>query len=97
MKRRNFLKSSMLGSAGTLVAPYIVPASVIGKNGPNSKIQIGQIGTGRIARGHDIPETIKHDIARFTAVSDVDRHRMADGKKLIEDYYKKKKDRKSVV
>lgn len=90
MKRRNFLKSSVLGSAGTLVVPYIIPASVIGKNGPNSKIQIGQIGAGRIARTHDIPETIKHDIARFTAVSDVDRNRMTDGKKLIEDYYKKK-------
>lgn len=78
-----------MGAAGTLVVPQIVPASVIGKNGPNSKIQIGHIGVGRIARGHDIPETIKHDIARYVAVSDVDTHRMADGKKLIEDYYKK--------
>lgn len=52
-------------------------------------IQIGQIGFGRIAMSHDLPETIKHtDMARVVAVSDVDRKRMDLGKKWIQDFYK---------
>lgn len=69
--------------------PTIVPASVFGKNAPSNKINIGQIGCGRIARDHDLPGTWRHDVARIVAVSDVDSKRMADGKKLVEDYYTK--------
>ena len=70
--------------------PTIVPSSVFGKNAPSNKINIGQIGCGRIAREHDIAETIRYDNARFIAVCDVDSKRMADGKKLIEEFYNKK-------
>ena len=70
--------------------PTIVPASVFGKNAPSNKINIGQIGCGRIARDHDLPGTWQHDVARIVAVSDVDSKRMADGKKLVEGYYTKK-------
>ena len=90
MKRRSFIQKTMAGTAGAYLVPTIVPASVFGKNAPGDKINIGQIGCGRIARGHDITETIKYDDARLVAVSDVDRNRMADGKKLIEDYYGRK-------
>ena len=62
--------------------PTIVPASVFGKNAPSNKINIGQIGCGRIARDHDLPGTWRHDVARIVAVSDVDSKRMADGKKI---------------
>jgi len=90
MKRRSFIHKAMAGTAGAYLVPTIVPASVFGKNAPGNKINIGQIGCGRIARGHDITETIKYEDARLVAVSDVDRNRMADGKKLIEDYYGRK-------
>ncbi len=91
MKRRNFLKNSALGTAGVLVVPHIIPAHVLGKNPPNSKIQIGQIGFGRIASSHDLPETIKNmDIARVVAVADLDRKRMEKGKQWVQDYYKGK-------
>lgn len=90
MKRRKFIKSAATTIAGAIVMPTIVPSSVFGKNAPSNKIHIGQIGCGRIARDHDIKETIKFDRARFIAVSDVDSNRMADGKKLVEDYYNKK-------
>ena len=53
-------------------------------------INIGQIGCGRIARDHDLPGVLQHDMARIVAVSDVDSNRMADGKKLVESYYTKK-------
>src|SRR5690554_2290262 len=92
MKRRTFIKNSALGTTATLVVPQIIPARVLGKNAPSNMIQIGQIGFGRIARGHDLPETIKHtDMARVVAVSDVDRKRMNEGKQWIQDFYKEKR------
>lgn len=90
MERRKFLQTTVLGTAATVVTPTIVPASVMGKNAPSNKINIGQIGCGRIARDHDMPGTMQHDVARMIAVCDLDKNRLADGKKLVEDYYKKK-------
>jgi predicted dehydrogenase len=91
MERRTFLKNSLAGIAGASIGfPTIVPATVFGKKAPSNKINIGQIGCGRIARDHDLPGTWQHDVARIMAVSDVDSNRMADGKKLIEAYYTKK-------
>jgi predicted dehydrogenase len=90
MKRRNFIRNTASAAAGAFVVPTIVPSSVFGKNAPSNKINVGQIGCGRIARGHDMAETLKYDDIRMIAVCDVDRNRMEDGKKLVEDYYAKK-------
>ena len=89
MKRRNFIKKSAMATA-IIGFPTIVPSSVFGKNAPSNKINIGQIGCGRIAREHDLPGTWIHDAARIVAVSDVDSKRMREGKELIEQYYTKK-------
>ena len=90
MKRRNFIKKSVTTAAGTMIIPTIVPSTVFGKSAPSNKINIGQIGCGRIARGHDMPGVWQHDVAQFIAVSDLDSNRMEDGKKLIESFYNKK-------
>lgn len=90
MKRRNFLKKATATAVGTAVFPTIVPSSVFGKNAPSNKINIGQIGFGRIAQSHDVAETIPYDQAQFIAVCDVDKKRMQDGKKFIDSYYAKK-------
>ena len=97
MKRRNFLKNTVATTAGAIIVPSVVPSSVFGASAPSNKIQIGQIGCGRIARGHDMAETLEYDTARFVAVSDLDSNRMADGKKLVEDYYNKKTGSNSAV
>ncbi|MEP0712520.1 MAG: Gfo/Idh/MocA family oxidoreductase, partial [Algoriphagus sp.] len=89
MKRREFIKNSALASAA-IGFPTIVPASVFGKNAPSNKINVGQIGCGRIARDHDLPGVWQHDVARIVAVSDLDSNRMDDGKKWVENYYTKK-------
>ena len=99
--RRNFLKNSTTATAGTLLLsnipsivragfPTIVPATVFGKNAPSNKINIGQIGCGRIARTHDLAETFKYDVARIMAVADVDKVRLKSGKEMIEGWYAKK-------
>jgi myo-inositol 2-dehydrogenase/D-chiro-inositol 1-dehydrogenase len=87
MKRRDCLKTTLTGAAGALLAPAIVPGSVLGKEAPSHKIQIGQIGCGRIARAHDLPEVLKQDVARVIAVCDVDSRRLADGKTFVERAY----------
>lgn len=94
ISRRNFLASSAKATAASAIAmssfPTIVPSTVFGKNAPSNKIQIGQIGIGRIARTHDLPSTMKNDVARVIALADFDQARRTAGKKYIEDYYTRK-------
>ena len=88
--RRKFIKSSIIGVSAVFAVPTIVPSSVFGKNAPSNKINVGQIGCGRIARVHDMPGTLQHDSCIMTAVSDLDSNRMSEGKILVEEFYNKK-------
>ena len=97
INRRDYLKKSLAGTAGAIFAPTIVPASVFGKNAPSNKIHVGQIGFGRIAKVHDLPETMKYDVSRVIAVCDVDRRRKEDGKRFIEQWYAENKQRDKFV
>ena len=95
--RRDFLKTTLLTTAGAVAAPTIIPSTFASPNSPNNKINVGVIGCGRIARGHDIPETLKYDSARIVAVCDVDRKRMKEGKEHVENLYKKKTGKEKYV
>lgn len=87
MERRKFVKRSLLATGG-LVIPTIIPASVIGKNPPSDKINIGWIGCGRQGRG-DVMSAMQSDSAVFIAVADVDSKRARLGKTFIEGLYKR--------
>ncbi len=97
ISRREYLKTTLVGASGLFVAPTIVPSTVFGKSAPSNIINIAQIGAGRIARDHDLPETMKHDDVRIVAVSDVDRKRMEEGKRFIEERYEEKTGREKFV
>ncbi len=97
ISRRDYLKKTLAATAGMIAVPTIVPSSVFGKNAPSNKINVGQIGFGRIAMTHDLPETLKYDIARVVAVADVDSKRKQDGKQFIEKWYAEKKGKKKYV
>ncbi len=84
MKRRDFIKYA----AGTLAVPTMVPSRVFAKYSPNSKINIAQIGCGRMGRG-DLGSTIRHDMCRCVAVADVDINRARDARKMVRDFYAK--------
>ena len=86
----------MTAAAGTIFLPTIVPASVIGKNPPSEKINIGWIGCGRQGRG-DISDTMRFDDAMVVAVADVDSNRMTLGKQLVEGFYTKKTGKSNYV
>ncbi|MBI5686410.1 MAG: Gfo/Idh/MocA family oxidoreductase [Verrucomicrobia bacterium] len=87
--RRDFLKVSAVG-AGALAFPNIIPARVLGADAPSKKINVLQIGCGRIGRSMDMPGILKQDGARMIAVCDLDSVRVKDGKQFAEETYAKK-------
>src|SRR5215475_13473639 len=89
ISRREFAKTS-LAAAGILGFPMVLPSHLFGKDAPSKKIQVAQIGCGRIAHEMDMPGIIKHDVARVVVVCDLDSRRLAHAKKYVEDYYNKK-------
>jgi hypothetical protein len=86
---RTLTRRSLLKSAVVTSFPAIVPATVFGPMPPNSRINIGAIGVGRISRAHDLPGLWKYDSARITAVCDLDSKRTGDAKTLINGFYAK--------
>lgn len=88
--RRGFLKTSVFAGAA-IGFPTIIPSKVLGADAPSNKINILQIGCGRIGRDMDMPGILKQDAARIVAVCDLDSLRVADAKEMVEGYYKKKK------
>lgn len=86
--RRNFLKTSLAGSAGLIALPMILPRSVFGADAPSKRIQIAQIGCGRMGRD-DMKYVMAYPQARVVAVCDVDSSRLAAAKKLAEELYAK--------
>ena len=94
--RRTFIKTGLTGLAGTIILPSIIPSHVFGKSSPGNRIHVAQIGFGRIARGHDLPQTMMHDDVQMVAVCDPDRNRMKDGKAFIEQWYKENKPGRAV-
>lgn len=74
---------------GVLAAPYIVPASVLGRNGatpPSEKIVVGGIGIG--GRGtHDLKWMLPEKDVQFVAVCDAQKERQNAVKKLVDETY----------
>jgi len=90
MLRRTFLRSTGTAAVAAFTVPSIIPSNVLDKNTPGNRIRIGQIGFGRIAMSHDLPETLKHDCTLGVAVADVDLKRARLGKQWIENHYAEK-------
>jgi myo-inositol 2-dehydrogenase / D-chiro-inositol 1-dehydrogenase len=101
MSRRKFIDTSVKASVISSVAisgfPTIIPSGMFGKDAPSNKINIGQIGFGRIAMTHDLQETLKYDVARVIAVADLDSNRAVKGKQFIENYYSEKSGKSGYV
>lgn len=67
--------------------PSIVPSTVFGKSAPSNRIQVGIIGCGRNAIGHDIPQLARFGQARIIAVCDVDSDRADACSEIIRENY----------
>src|SRR5438128_2163478 len=93
LSRRDFLKASSV-MAGAIAFPTILTSCAVARgpnaNSPNSRINIAQIGCGRIGRTMDMPGIMKHpDQARIVAICDLDSVRLNDGRDLVEKGYAK--------
>jgi len=87
--RRQFLKNAFI--AGTAVTvPYIIPASVLGREGavaPSEQIGLGAIGIG--GRGsYDLGCMLKESDVRCIAVCDVRKERREGAKNKVDSEYR---------
>ena len=85
--RRRFLKTATRGAAGLALLPNIIPARLLGADAPSKRLQIAQIGCGRMGRS-DMGNVMTQPIGQIVAVCDLDSKRLAAGKKMVEDYYR---------
>lgn len=87
INRRDVFRG-LTAAAASIAFPTIVPASVFGQDPPSRRIQVGQIGCGRIGRASEVPGVLRHaDMARIVAVCDLDSVRLEDGRTMVEDAY----------
>ncbi|NLX12162.1 MAG: Gfo/Idh/MocA family oxidoreductase [Phycisphaerales bacterium] len=88
VSRRQMLKQTAV-AGGVLAAPYIVPASVLGRNGavpPSEKILLGCIGIGDRGR-YVLNCMMKEDDVRCVAICDLQISQQEAAKKLVDEKY----------
>jgi len=83
VSRRTFLRSAAAG----IVAPCIVPASVLGADAPSNKITIGFIGTGDHGTTWNLHRYLQLKAAKVVMVCDVDGYRMRRAKAMVDAQY----------
>ncbi len=88
-KRPHLSRRAFLGTAAAVAVPYIVPASVFGRNGavpPSERIILGGIGIGN--RGtHDLNWMLPERDVQFVATCDPQKSRREAVKKLVDTRY----------
>jgi myo-inositol 2-dehydrogenase / D-chiro-inositol 1-dehydrogenase len=82
-----FLKRTAGSGAALLAVPSVVSAAVLGSNSPNSRIGVGFIGTGRQAYHANLLPFLVAPETQVVAVCDVDRWRMEQARRRVEDHY----------
>jgi myo-inositol 2-dehydrogenase/D-chiro-inositol 1-dehydrogenase len=90
LSRRTFLRNSIGAAAGAaLLAPTIVPASVLGADAPSNRVTIGMIGMGRQAYYSNVKSFLGFPDVQVVAVCDVDAWRLQNARQAVEDRYAK--------
>lgn len=92
IKRRDFIKDGALGTIGAFAIPNIFPSYLLGKKAPANRINVAMIGLGRQTVSPNIPQFLKSENAQVVAVCDVDKWRLANGQKQVNDFYSQQKD-----
>lgn len=86
LTRRTFLKQAAMGAGAALAFPTIVPSSVFGAHAPSNRIVLGGIGMGGMGMGN-MRGFLGHRDVQFVAVCDVDRDRLANACRTVNDHY----------
>ncbi len=91
INRRKFLKEAVTTATAGIAFPYIVPSSVFSQTPPSDRITIGFIGCGKQSK-HLMASFLNSPGTQVVAACDVDKLKLARGKKIVDDYYAGKKD-----
>lgn len=91
IKRRDFIKNTSIGTVGAFAIPTVVPSYLLDSRAPANRINIAVIGIGRQTVNPNIPQLLKSENAQVVAVCDVDKWRLANGQKQVNDYYSQQK------
>ncbi len=86
--RRQWLRRTA-AVTGSLVAPLVVPGSVLGRNGrpaPSERITVGSIGVGMMGRGH-FGAFAEYPGVELLALCDVDPWRRDDSTRVLQKAY----------
>ena len=89
INRRQFFKRAAGTAAAVVSFPYIVPASAFGNAGdmaPSERITLGFIGAGKQSK-HLMSSFLNSPGTHVLAACDVDKLKLARGKKIVEDHY----------
>ncbi len=89
ISRRLFIKNVAGTAAAAIAFPYIVPTSALGRAGnaaPSERITLGFIGAGKQSK-HLMRSFLNSPGTHVLAVCDVDKLKLARGKKIVEDHY----------
>jgi predicted dehydrogenase len=87
--RREFIKQAAVTAAAAIGFPYIVPASAFGNASPSGRITLGFIGAGKQSK-HLMRSFLNSPGTQVLAACDVDKLKLARGKKIVEDHYSEK-------
>ncbi|MCX6925856.1 MAG: Gfo/Idh/MocA family oxidoreductase [Verrucomicrobia bacterium] len=88
--RRAFLRGTTFAASAAWVAPFVVPARVLGADGtvaPSNRINMGFIGTGRQVFHANLPWHLQSEEVQVVAVCDVDSWRMEKAKAKVDEAY----------
>lgn len=86
-QRRNFLKTTIGGTAGLIALPNLFTGSLFAADSPNKMLQVVQIGCGRMGVG-DMDGVIAVKQARVVGVCDLDSKRAISAQRKAEEFYK---------
>jgi predicted dehydrogenase len=86
INRRQFIKGAVGAAAVSVVFPYLVPSTVFGESAPSERITLGFIGTGKQSQ-HLMRSFLNSPGTQVLAACDVDKLKLARGKKIVEDFY----------
>lgn len=86
--RREFIKSTV-GAGAFFGMPGIFTGSLFAADAPNKRIQVAQIGCGRMGRA-DMDGVLKQSKARVVAVCDLDSRRAGLARDAVVKFYQKK-------
>jgi len=90
LSRRQFLSGTAGAAVGAIALPHFVPSSVLAGNAPSERITLGFIGTGKQSK-HLMKSFLNSPGTHVVAACDVDKLKLARGRKIVEDYYAGKK------